>query len=150
MNYYIIEHTPLGPISVGYAHNAVCAVRFGAAEESRPSDIALRAECQLREYFAGERREFDLPLLLSGSDFQRKVWHALTKIPYGKTCTYADIARAVGNPRACRAVGGANHKNPICILIPCHRVVAKNGIGGYGEGIAIKKFLLELEQGGLS
>jgi methylated-DNA-[protein]-cysteine S-methyltransferase len=81
--------------------------------------------------------------------FNDKVYEVVRQIPEGYVATYGDIARAVGSPRACRAIGGANHKNPICIIVPCHRVVASNGIGGYGEGIEIKKYLLELE-GGLS
>ena len=150
MNYYIVKNSPVGAYSIGYDGDVITSVTFGEAGESVPSPAALEAERQLAEYFAGTRKTFDLPIRMAGTEFQRKIWRALLDIPYGETRTYGDIARAVGNPRACRAVGGANHVNPICIIVPCHRVVASNGIGGYGEGIEIKKFLLELERGGLS
>lgn len=149
MKTYVVPHSPVGAYTVGYDGDAIVSVHFGAAEESEPSPAALEAERQLAQYFAGERKAFDLPIRLDGTEFQKKVWRVLCDIPYGETRTYGDIARAVGSPRACRAIGGANHKNPICIIVPCHRVVASNGIGGYGEGIEIKKYLLELE-GGLS
>ena len=150
MNYYIVKNSPVGAYSIGYDGDVITSVTFGEAGESVPSPAALEAERQLAEYFAGTRKTFDLPIRMVGTEFQRKVWQALLDIPYGETRTYGDIARAVGNSRACRAVGGANHVNPICIIVPCHRVVASNGIGGYGEGIEIKKILLELEKGGLS
>jgi len=149
MKTYVVNESPVGAYTIGYDGDAIVSVHFGAAEKSAPSPVALEAERQLTQYFAGERKTFDLPIRMDGTEFQRKVWQALCDIPYGEVCTYGDIARAVGNPRACRAIGGANHKNPICIIVPCHRVVAANGIGGYGEGIEIKKYLLELE-GGLS
>jgi len=149
MKTYVVNESPVGAYTIGYDGDAIVSVHFGAAEKSAPSPVALEAERQLTQYFAGERKTFDLPIRMDGTEFQRKVWQALCDIPYGEVRTYGDIARAVGNPRACRAIGGANHKNPICIIVPCHRVVAANGIGGYGEGIGIKKYLLELE-GGLS
>lgn len=147
MKTYVVNESPVGAYTIGYDGDVIVSVYFGAAEESAPSPVALEAERQLTQYFAGERKTFDLPLRMDGTEFQRKVWRALCDIPYGEVRTYGDIARAVGNPRACRAIGGANHKNPICIIVPCHRVVAANGIGGYGEGIGIKKYLLELEGG---
>lgn len=149
MKTYVVNESPVGAYTIGYDGDVIVSVHFGAAEESAPSPVALEAERQLAQYFAGERKVFDLPIRMDGTEFQRKVWRALCDIPYGEVRTYGEIARAVGNPRACRAIGGANHKNPICIIVPCHRVVAANGIGGYGEGIGIKKYLLELE-GGLS
>ncbi|MBQ2709425.1 MAG: methylated-DNA--[Clostridia bacterium] len=149
MKTYVVNESPVGAYTIGYDGDVIVSVHFGAAEKSAPSPVALEAERQLAQYFAGERKTFDLPIRMDGTEFQRKVWRALCDIPYGEVRTYGDIARAVGNPRACRAIGGANHKNPICIIVPCHRVVAANGIGGYGEGIEIKKYLLELE-GGLS
>lgn len=101
---------------------------------------------QLEEYFSGRRREFNLPLDLRGTEFQLKCWHALLKIPYGQTRSYADIARIVGSPNGFRAVGQANHDNPIAIVVPCHRVLTSNGtLGGYGGGVATKEFLLRLE-----
>ena len=105
-------------------------------------------ECydQLDEYFQGKRRNFDLDLVLDGTDFQLKVWMALVKIPYGRTVSYRDIARAVGSPQAVRAVGGANGQNRIGIIIPCHRVIRSDGkLGGYGSGIWRKDWLLKHE-----
>ncbi len=102
---------------------------------------------QLEEYFAGKRTTFDLAFKFLGTDFQVKVWNELSRIPYGKTVSYKDIARKIKNPKAVRAVGTANGKNPICIIVPCHRVIASDGaIGGYGGGIPMKQYLLELEQ----
>ena len=101
---------------------------------------------QLKEYFAGERKEFELPLSLHGTKFQIKDWKALQEIPYGETRSYQQIAEQLGNPKACRAVGMANHCNPISVIIPCHRVIGKNGsLTGYAEGIQIKQALLDLE-----
>lgn len=101
---------------------------------------------QLDDYFQGNLKIFDLGLSLQGTDFQKKVWHALTQIPYGKTISYGDLAQRIGNPKACRAVGLANGKNPIPIIIPCHRVIGKNGkLTGFGGGIPVKQHLLELE-----
>lgn len=114
---------------------------------SEASEILNQAKQELTEYFAGKRKEFDLPLHMTGTEFQIKVWRELCRIPYGETRCYEDIAKAVGNPKACRAVGGANNKNHILILIPCHRVIGKNGsLVGFGGGIDVKKYLLELEQ----
>lgn len=107
----------------------------------------LREACrQLEEYFAGSRREFTVPLHPTGTPFFREVWEALTKIPYGSTASYREIADAVGRPKGCRAVGMANHRNPIPIMIPCHRVIgADRRLVGYGGGLEIKKALLMLE-----
>ncbi|MBS0438518.1 MAG: methylated-DNA--[protein]-cysteine S-methyltransferase [Proteobacteria bacterium] len=105
------------------------------------------ARAQLKAYFAGKLREFDLPLAPQGTDFQQRVWLALLRIAYGATASYGDIARAVGEPHASRAVGAANGQNPIAIIIPCHRVIGTNGtLTGYGGGLPNKKFLLDLEQ----
>lgn len=102
----------------------------------------------LLSYFAGERRDFDLPLAPAGTDFQRAVWEALRAIPYGQTRTYGEIAAAVGRPKAVRAVGQANHVNPLPIFIPCHRVVGKGGaLTGYAGGLDLKRALLALESG---
>lgn len=110
--------------------------------------LLQRAAQQLREYFAGRRQAFDLPLSPRGTPFQCRVWEALQKIPYGETCTYKDLAIAVGSPKGFRAVGMANHCNPIAILIPCHRVVGTNGsLTGYAGGLDMKAALLKLEQG---
>jgi methylated-DNA-[protein]-cysteine S-methyltransferase len=105
-----------------------------------------RAVRQLQEYFSGSRREFDLPLELSGTDFQCRVWRALAEIPYGSVVSYAELAAMVGRPSAFRAVGQANGANPLPIVLPCHRVVASGGrIGGYGGGVDMKRRLLALE-----
>ncbi len=108
----------------------------------------LDAARQLDEYFARRRREFDLPLSLAGTDFQKSVWLALADIPYGETISYAELARWVGRPTAYRAVGQANGANPIAVILPCHRVIAADGtIGGYGGGLGTKRTLLALESG---
>lgn len=101
---------------------------------------------QLDEYFAGARRQFDLPLDLRGPEFHLRCWQALLRIPYGETWSYAQLAAAVGSPRASRAVGQANHHNPVAIIVPCHRVIASNGtLAGFGGGVEVKEFLLRLE-----
>lgn len=102
--------------------------------------------CQLDEYFGGSRTEFDLPLRLVGSDFQQRVWKELTQIPYGTTTNYGELAKRIDNPRGSRAVGLANGRNPISIIIPCHRVVGANGdLTGYGGGLAAKRWLIDFE-----
>jgi O-6-methylguanine DNA methyltransferase len=101
---------------------------------------------EMEEYFAGKRREFSFPLDLRGTDFQKRCWEALLGIPYGETKSYAEIARAVGRPGAFRAVGQANHRNPVAIVVPCHRVItSQGGLGGYGGGLEVKRHLLRLE-----
>ncbi len=103
---------------------------------------------QLDEYFAGERTAFEVPLRLEGTEFQRRVWDALCRIPYGETISYGELARRVGNPKASRAVGLANGRNPVAIIVPCHRVIAADGtLGGYGGGLGRKTVLLDLEAG---
>lgn len=112
----------------------------------KDTKLLLEAEKQLKEYFEGKRKEFNLPLEENGTDFQKKVWDALKKIPYGETRTYKDIAKVVGNEKAARAVGMANNKNNIPIIIPCHRVIGNNGaLVGYALGLEVKKYLLDLE-----
>lgn len=101
---------------------------------------------QLTAYFAGSLRTFTVPMRLAGTPFQQQVWKELQKIPYGQTASYGEIARRIGNPKGCRAVGGANNKNPIPIIIPCHRVIGHDGsMGGFGGGLDLKKSLLQLE-----
>lgn len=112
--------------------------------------LLLCLEKELQEYFAGKRRDFTLPLAPKGTPFQKGVWETLCTIPYGDTISYAKEAERFGNPKAVRAVGSANGRNPIAILIPCHRVIASDGtLGGYSGGIEKKKFLLQLEQNSL-
>ncbi|MFC3215791.1 MULTISPECIES: methylated-DNA--[protein]-cysteine S-methyltransferase [Novosphingobium] len=115
-------------------------------DEDHP--VLTAAEAQLREYFAGERRTFDLLLDFQGTDFQRSVWHALLGIPFGETRSYGAIAQALGRPGASRAVGAANGRNPISIIAPCHRVIGKSGnLTGFAGGIEAKIWLLSMEQG---
>jgi methylated-DNA-[protein]-cysteine S-methyltransferase len=110
--------------------------------------MILKAVSQLKEYFAGKRKEFDIDLNFEGTAFQNRVWRALSQIPFGQTVAYKDIAKKISNPKAVRAVGTANGKNPFCIIVPCHRVIAADGsIGGYGGGIPVKRQLLQIEQG---
>jgi methylated-DNA-[protein]-cysteine S-methyltransferase len=114
---------------------------------SKPEEKTLsKVVGQLEEYFAGQRKRFDLTFNLSGTHFQKQVWRELFKIPFGKTVSYKDIAQRIKNPKAVRAVGSANGKNPVCIIIPCHRVIAADGsIGGYSGGLHKKRQLLKLE-----
>lgn len=112
----------------------------------RETPVLREARKQLQAYFNGTLREFDVPVRLEGTLFRLKVWQALRQIPYGQVISYGELARRIGRPAACRAVGGANHHNPISIIIPCHRVIAADGtIGGYGGGIELKRKLLKLE-----
>ncbi len=114
-------------------------------EEERPNFITEQAKTQLEEYFAGKRTEFTLFFLYNGTDFQRLVWSKLSEIPYGKVVTYGQLAAAIGQPTACRAVANAVGQNPYLILLPCHRVVSTEGIGGFSAGLEAKKQLLTLE-----
>jgi methylated-DNA-[protein]-cysteine S-methyltransferase len=147
----VTVNTPLGSITVAERDDAIVALDWhmldGRAEPPTASTPLLRrAADQLAEYFAGQRRDFDLPLAPDGSEFQQRVWHRMAKIPYGKTVTYGDLARAIGS--APRAVGGACGRNPIAIILPCHRVIGGSGaLTGYSGagGINTKQFLLELE-----
>ncbi|MEG1682627.1 MAG: methylated-DNA--[protein]-cysteine S-methyltransferase [Oscillospiraceae bacterium] len=140
--------SPVGLLRVGETDGALTELSFaetpGVSEESPLLEETAR---QLAAYFRGERRVFDLPLSPSGTDFQRRCWAALGEIPYGETRSYGQQAALAGSPRAVRAVGGANHRNPIAIVIPCHRVVGADGsLTGYGGGLATKQFLLDLER----
>ncbi len=117
-----------------------------AAFEEGDSPLLRRLREELGEYFAGRRRAFDLPVRYTGTPFEARVWDELRRIPYGGTITYGELARRVGNPSAARAVAGANARNPISILVPCHRVVAAGGPGGYGGGLAAKRTLLAVER----
>ena len=142
--------TPVGKLSIGEENGCITHVTWSKIPQEyilEETELILKCKNQLEEYFAGKRRNFDLPLVPKGTEFQQKVWKALTEIPYGETRTYGEIAAAVGNPKAARAVGMANNKNPIGIIIPCHRVVGANGkLVGYAGGMEKKEFLLELER----
>ena len=116
-------------------------------ENQLPSPLGRLATKELTEYFNGRRQNFTLPINPQGTEFQKNVWQQLRQIPYGQTASYKDIAQAIGNPKACRAVGMANNKNPILIVIPCHRVIGADGsLVGFGGGLPAKKFLLNLEK----
>ncbi len=130
---------------VSFEHRAG-ALPEGAREDGGRHPALAEAERQLREYFAGTGRAFDLPLAPEGTAFQRRVWSALRSIPYGCTWSYGELARRIGRPGAARAVGAANHANPIAIIVPCHRVVGRDGsLTGYGGGLWIKRWLLDFE-----
>ena len=152
MEQVCVYETEIGKIAIGETDGAVTHLWFSAADvppDAEMGETALLREAakQLREYLAGTRREFGLPLAPRGTDFQKAVWSALREIPYGETRSYGEIAARVGNPRACRAVGMANHRNPIAVFIPCHRVVgADGGLTGYAGGLACKERLLRLEK----
>ena len=112
----------------------------------RDDNAFSRAAIQLNEYFLGQRLQFDVPMAAGGTEFQKRVWEGLCQIPYGKTCGYGELARELGNPNASRAVGMANGRNPISIIVPCHRVIGANGaLTGYGGGLTAKKWLLDHE-----
>jgi len=118
-----------------------------AGYETAETALIKKAARQLTEYFGGKRKEFDLPLVLHGTDFQRSVWKALRSIPFGETRSYKDIAVIVGRPLAARAIGMSNNRNPIAIIVPCHRVIGHNGsLVGYAGGLHLKKYLLDLEK----
>ena len=140
----------IGVITLKSNGFAITGLYFGAYEPTvTVPDVHYRAASELEQYFAGTLRDFTVPVKLHGTPFQLAVWQELLKIPYGETRSYKDIACAIGKPKATRAVGGANHNNPISIIVPCHRVIASDGsLGGYGGGLDIKQRLLELEKHG--
>lgn len=151
MEHRLVLPSPVGELTLTEENGALTGLYFGARPggEEGSSPLLEEAARQLRAYFAGQRQAFSLPLAPRGTAFQLQVWQALQTIPYGEVRTYGEIARAIGKPKACRAVGMANHKNPISIIVPCHRVVGADGsLTGYGGGLAAKEFLLALEQGG--
>ena len=144
--------SPLGVLEIEADDKAITGLRIirknNPAVRQTSTHPLIKETCkQLDEYFTGKRQVFDLPLSPQGTSFQQAVWKQLQEIPYAETISYAQLAKAVGNPKACRAVGSANGKNPIPIIIPCHRVIASDGgIGGYSGGLDIKVQLLALEQ----
>ena len=143
--------TPIGRLVLESDGDVLIGVRLpnerrqGRRDVDDVPPVLKETASQLDEYFAGERTEFELPMELDGTAFQREVWTELTRIPYGETISYGELARRVGRPNGPRAVGQANGRNPIPIIVPCHRVLASNGIGGYGGGLRVKRALLELE-----
>jgi methylated-DNA-[protein]-cysteine S-methyltransferase len=138
-------HTPVGDLTVSEEDGAIVALDWGWGRDQAESNLLRRARTQLHEFFDGTRQEFDLPLAPAGTEYRRRVWQELTRIPFGQTRSYKEIAAAAGG--SARSVGQANGANPIPILIPCHRVLATGGIGGYsgGEGLTTKRYLLDLE-----
>lgn len=143
--------SPVGELVVAEDGEGVCDLFLrgedapaGMREETTP--LLREAARQLSEYFSGRRKAFTFPLSLRGTPFQRNTWNALRMIPYGETRSYRQIAGLIGAPKASRAVGQANHRNPVMIVVPCHRVIAADGsLGGYGGGLSVKRFLLGLE-----
>lgn len=146
--FYYTFISDIGEITVIADENYIKAVQFGKSEYvNKKTPLISEAVNQLQEYFKGDRKVFTVPLKPDGTDFQRKVWKALTEIPYGQTASYGEIAEKIGKSGGARAVGNANNKNPIAIMIPCHRVIGANGsLTGYAAGIDIKKKLLDLEK----
>ncbi len=153
---YIHTPSPVGPLFLAASDKGLVRLEFeGRVQKVNPSTIQLRESNsafvpylrELNEYFAGERREFSFPLDLRGTDFQLACWNALLEIPYGETRSYRDIAESIGHPHAYRAVGMSNNRNPVAIVVPCHRVIASSGsLCGYGGGLDLKRKLLDLEQ----
>lgn len=149
MQIELVRHieTPIGRLQLCADGDGLCALRFAAAGDAMDAaPVLLQAERELEEYFAGRRTAFSVPLSMHGTPFQMEVWAALRTIPYGETRSYASLAAQIGRPRACRAVGMANHVNPLPIFVPCHRVVGADGrLTGYAGGLDVKKYLLKLE-----
>jgi methylated-DNA-[protein]-cysteine S-methyltransferase len=156
---HVVTGSPIGPLTLvaedgrlaglymAVAGHEPGAATLGAPAHGDPDPVLVAAAGQLRDYFAGTLTGFDLPLALAGTDFQRAVWAALQAIPYGARISYGELARRIGLPSASRAVGLANGRNPVSIVVPCHRVVGADGrLTGYGGGLDRKRFLLELEQ----
>ena len=156
MWFCVHRETPIGPLLLAGGERGLRYVSFatsrrakrpepGWQENRAPFADAIR---ELDEYFAGRRKKFDVPLALEGTDFQLRVWNRLLEIPYGETISYGRIAREIGEPQAARAVGLANGMNPVCIIVPCHRVIGSDGsLTGFGGGLPLKKRLLALETG---
>lgn len=147
----LIINTPLGPMRAVGEDGFLTVLEFvrlmDADLKQQTSPLLLKTKEEITQYFKGERKAFTIPVKPKGTVFQQKVWKALLQIPYGQTCSYKDIAFYINHPKAFRAVGGANHNNPISIIIPCHRVIGSSGkLTGYGGGLDRKQALLDLEQ----
>lgn len=157
--------TPIGPLLIASTSKGLCRIDFNKGnkavynlhrwakkwlnhEQVKEDQDGLKDVCvQLDEYFNGKRQTFDITMDLYGTPFQKMVWTALSNIPYGQTRSYKEVAKEIGTPKAVRAIGGANNKNPLPIIVPCHRVIGTNGaLVGYGGGLNIKEYLLKLEQ----
>lgn len=141
--------TPIGTVCIEENGKAITGLYFQkeAGVGEKETSLLKEANKQLTEYFAKRRKNFELPLEPEGTEFQKRVWTALQTIPYGETRSYGEIAAQIGSPKACRAIGGANNKNPIMIFIPCHRVIGADGsLTGFGGGLPAKKYMLDLEK----
>jgi methylated-DNA-[protein]-cysteine S-methyltransferase len=150
MTWTVLDPTPVGPLHLSAGDGGLTGLRFGldaiSGERDDDHPVLVAAARQLGEYFAGERRDFDLPLAPAGTPFQLGVWEQLRLIPYGTTVSYGELAHRLGSPSASRAVGLANGRNPIAIVVPCHRVIGADGsLTGFGGGMAAKRTLLDLE-----
>lgn len=146
---FAVYNTKIGKLKIEYENDVLTGIAYTENEKEQGirSELSDKTVLQLEEYFDGRRKEFDIPIKLRGTEFQKKVWKELLKIPYGATVSYKDIAIKIGNPKACRAVGMANHNNPILIIVPCHRVINENKkLGGYALGLDLKRRLLVLEK----
>ncbi|HEY7776880.1 MAG TPA: methylated-DNA--[protein]-cysteine S-methyltransferase [Kineobactrum sp.] len=149
----IIMDSPLGPLQLVSEGEHLVAINFpdhhsSEAESSPPTPVLKAAKKQLQEYFAGRRQDFNLPLAATGTPFQHSVWEALRQIPFGEVRSYRDIALAINKPKAVRAVGGANGRNPLPIVVPCHRVIGAHGaLTGFAGGLPLKRQLLAIEGG---
>lgn len=155
MRTHALVDSPVGPLMVVAEDEALAGLYMDGQRHlpepglfgPRDDSVLPQLQAQLSAYFAGELRTFDVPLATHGTPFQESVWAALREVPYGATCSYADLARAVGRPTAVRAVGAANGRNPVCVVVPCHRVVATGGgLTGYAGGLERKQLLLDLER----
>lgn len=151
---HLTMDSPLGLLAVAAVDEGLTCVHMGVEEvkeawgPEEPTPVLERAVDQLAAYFAGDLKSFDLPLAAVGTPFQQRVWAELARIPYGETCSYLDVAQRLGDPKAVRAVGLANGRNPIAIIVPCHRVIGANGkLTGYAGGLWRKERLLSLERG---
>ena len=144
-------NTPLGMLVVEEKEGFLIRISFSdEVIEEKETEVLQLAKKQLSEYFEGKRNEFDLPIQLDGTDFQKEVWHILQQIPYGSTLSYQELALRIHRPKALRAVGGACHRNPIAVVVPCHRVIGKkNQLVGYASGLDKKQGLLALEKRGM-
>ncbi len=140
-------HSPLGALTLSEEDGVIVALDWGFGRDQTTTPLLLEGRAQIQAYFDGKLKQFDLPLAPQGISYRRRIWQALSEIPYGRTCSYAEIAARAGG--SARSVGGANGANPIPIIIPCHRVVGAAGLGGYsgGDGLETKIWLLALEQG---
>ena len=146
----LLMSSPVGMLTLIEEEQALTEVRFGSNIRDallNDTPLLMQASRELEEYFRGERKAFTVPLSPRGTAFQKRCWDALCRIPYGETRTYAQQAAMIGNSKACRAVGMSNHRNPLPIFIPCHRVIGKNGtLTGYAGGLTIKETLLNIER----